>query len=477
LVEDPQQEEAAASLSAADLDAITRCSGLTHLTLSLPPTVMALTPLLAALPRLSSLIAPRVTALAAPLPGALKNLHVSWDCVPQLTHLGSLTSLALSSSSYVNVATCEYLSTLTALRRLDLSSPMRWALDSQHIDDAADKARITGAALEPLSPLTALQHLLLSGCSRIDNDALVHLLHFRALTALDLSVCRSIDGGAIKLLVSLPSLVHLDLSWSDRVGGGNMAMMQWLTRLDTLMLSSCIALDDESVSHIAMLTALTRLGLRACARVTVNGMRHLQALTQLQWLELSSTTAPALGALSSMTRLTHLMLRGFKCLRGSEALWPVGRLTRLHHLTVDSCPNIGTPSFQQLCHLTALTELVIRFCPVDDGDLELLQPLTNLRKLWVQGSRHIHGGGLRHLCRCTLLHEISLQQCESLDACGLAFLGGLRQLAWLNIARCGRIEPEDFARLPQLGELQHLIVVGPEGEAAAALRELGFRVE
>ena len=483
IVADPERPNDAINISSADREALTRCTAMRSLTVALPSHALTSWPnALCCAPNLQHLATP-VPLTAASAHSIARNalvqeLHMSWHNIAALSHLHHMTALTLSNGAAVQAEALEVLAHLPALRKLDLSSRLRWSVASQAVPDAVDHVRLPPAALARICTLPALQELSLSGSSRVDTNAMKFIVRLNQLTALDLSVCRALDAGAMQYIAQLPRLVHLNLEGCNRIAGPEMVMLRRVAGLQSLMLTNCHAIDDAACSHAATMRGLTRLGLRGCTRVTESGLIALRALTQLQWLEVSSGTADAVGIahLGVLTNVTHLTLRAFNA-AGGDALWHIGKMRKLANFTLDTAPQLTTDGLRHIARMTALTALALRFVPaVTDAALACVTPLTELRTFCLQGAKGVFGGGLQRLAGATALHHVDLQQCDSLDACGLELLGSAKGLSVLNIVRCARIEASDFASLPRLAALPHLTITGPEGEDAACIQSCGFVV-
>ena len=177
--------------------------------------------------------------------GALQSLRLSWDDVEALAALPQLRHLALSGGSApVTAAAVAHLRHLHRLRSLNLSSRMRWAMDSPYVSEAGDRARLPGAQLSQLTSLVGLERLCLSGCTQVDDAALRVISKLCALTFLDVSVCRGLSDEALTCLEPLGALRHVDASWATSVGSRSLATLGVLTRLESLELKYCAAIDD-----------------------------------------------------------------------------------------------------------------------------------------------------------------------------------------------------------------------------------------
>lgn len=523
----------AACMTAYDARALSGCSSLTSLTLpaSPPPSIgwnlLGSFPLLAHFDfvatataslnvggslrlstgstrsvhsRTSSVTVPSAVApsaaLALPMSTLTSLAHVAapWASLAVVSSntRKTLTSLRLRRGGPVNPDALAPIASMTTLRALDLSTPLRWSVDTPGAlpkGSDADTVQLPAAGFSPLAALHhSLRSLCLSGNSRVDATTLATVVSLTALTALDLSVCRRVDNAAVECLPALSRLETLDLAWCTGVGSPGAVHLGALRTLRALDMTGCVTLDDIGAFALAGLTRLTRLGLRGCPRIGYPAMQSFgdYLSPKLMHVELSSDTDAGAGLFSMLTPragnggrvapLTHLALRGFRAVPDS-AFRPLSLLRAVRALTLDCCPEAGEGAVEAIAPLTTLTRLVLRFCPgVTDASLKHLSGMTRLQVLSLQGSKRLYGGGLKNIAALGALWSVDLQQCLCLDACGLGCLAPLRRLSLLNVGKCSRIEASDFAHLPELRALEHLVIAGLEAREAQAVRDHGFKV-
>lgn len=506
----------AACISTYDAKALSSCSSLTSLTLPAPPppsigwSVLASFPILShfevaaagysrvsiggtrSVRSRSSAVAPPGTAPISTVT-TLTHTAVPWTQLAEVSinTPQTLTSLRLLPAGPVQPTALTPVRAMTSLEALDLSTPLRWSVDSpgalpQGAD--ADTVQLPAPGFAPLSSLHRLRRLSLSGCSRVDATVLEAVATLTALTALDLSVCRRIDDAAVAFLPALSHLETLDLAWCTGLGSTSASHIGTMRTLRALDMTGCVKLDDLGAFALASLTLLTRLQLRGCPRISYPGLQTFgdYLAPRLMHVEFTSDTDVGAGIFSMFTPragnccriapLTHLMLRGFRALPDS-AFAPLRNLSAIRALAIDCCPEAGEAAVEAIGPLANLSRLILRFCPgVTDASLKHLAGMTCLQVLSLQGSKRLYGGGLKNISGLSGLWSIDLQQCLCLDACGLGCLAPLRRLSVLNVAKCNRIEAADFAHLPGLRALEHLSIAGLEPREAAAVRDLGFDV-
>jgi hypothetical protein len=104
----------------------------------------------------------------------------------------------------------------------------------QHLDLSSCR-KLTDDAVQHLSSLTVLQYLDLSGCENLTDGAVQHLLSLTALQHLNLSRCRNLTNGAVQHLLSLTALKYLDLSYCGKITRGAVQQLASLTALHHLI--------------------------------------------------------------------------------------------------------------------------------------------------------------------------------------------------------------------------------------------------
>jgi Leucine-rich repeat (LRR) protein len=278
-----------------------------------------------------------LTALTGLLDLDLSKYKVLAASLTALTHLGSLTRLALHGGVEEAEAACA----VTGLRHLQLYG---------HTGSWAPIGDALTALPDSLSDLKQLSHLSISGCGHI---------------------------------VELPADLGV-----------------WLPRLEVLEAQGC-----KLATVSASLTALRRLDM---SRSEAQALNLPSALSGLQELRLNDSRR-SLGVLSGLeacTALTHLDVSSTKVLdRNLDMLRPLTRLRRLA-FTREACCSLDPGSFtvlgtlQQLTHLTVGPNTIKQLARMSTGGggrrpkdacfsaLASMPPLPHLEQLAISEGYH-----------------------------------------------------------------------------------------
>jgi Leucine-rich repeat (LRR) protein len=301
-----------------------------------------------------------------PLLHHLKELHCSFDSkltdLVSLVQVGNLVSLQLQGEA-ANLAP---LARHRLLKSLSLES-------------------CTARDLSPLSELTALQGLRLSGCSNVADVSPLRKL--QQLRSLFLTPLESVED--LAPLAWLERLEELAVGGLERTE--TLDPLSALRSLRTLALAACMRIADlspiarleglnalqlyqfplvDDLAPLSRLSFLQHLSLHRLPRVT--DLPALTEMTGLRTLELVQVQLSNLRALEDLTGLEHLALSDVPA---SADLAPLGRLASLNYLYIDNVPELADlTTLGTLQHLQSLT---LVNCPqVDD-----LSPLAELQSL------------------------------------------------------------------------------------------------
>ncbi len=136
------------------------------------------------------------------------------------------------------------------------------------------KADIGDADLVHLSRLTNLEELVLTGCSRVTNDGLVHLSSLKKMTLLSLSGTGVEDAG-MEHIQELDALRWLVLTGSN-ISDEGLAYLKNCRSLEILGIDFT-GVTDAGLAHLAGMESLAELDL-SCTDVTDEGLKHLYGL-------------------------------------------------------------------------------------------------------------------------------------------------------------------------------------------------------
>jgi len=368
----------------------------------------------------------------------------------------------------------------------------------------------TATGLAHLSTMTALRDLNLSGCRNlVCAEALPGIGALDQLTSLCLKNCERLRDGCLDSLTSLQQLVHLDISGCRELTGAGLAPLAQLNNnsLETLRMQHCIGLRGPNcLVHLAALNKLTLLHLGGCDNMVGTALRDLGrssrrttgtgtggghrdrnkqqegqyydgiALKSLNLegcrnVPLLDRGVAALAGSGGAGQLTYLSLAGCTALTdaGLAVLGKFGALKQLnlsdcvqidgtgfgswanlHHsvekeendsrcglenLQLQGCIGISDQGLEAVAQLKSLRELNLKHCKHagDDGLQALAASLFQLTSLSLQGMAGVTNKGVGHLSTMTSLRELELQFCWQFSEDALCQLTGCNQLSYLNL--------------------------------------------
>ena len=132
-----------------------------------------------------------------------------------------------------------------------------------------------------------LTELNLSGCHQVvTNNTIRHLsMHLTKLEHLDVSYCSRLTDEALANLSSLRDLKTLSLLCCARITDKGLASVLPLQRLTDFDLSYTLISDQGLHQVLCKLQSLVSLRLRGCSSITVDGIRSLTNNPVLQWVD------------------------------------------------------------------------------------------------------------------------------------------------------------------------------------------------
>lgn len=278
--------------------------------------------------------------------------------------------------------------------------------------------------LEPLFPLTALQHLELT-CSLLGGTTGLE----RLTTLRSLRICSQFPGPATDLagLRALSGLRELDLQQC-------LVSDSWLENLATLQLTALFlpaTITDNGLERISHMTSLELLHLQ-CWLVTNQTLSMLSRLIALKSLDFLGTrvTTDGLQTLQAFPALQHLAIPGLSSPSIDYSKWPT---------------------------LPSLSTLDLSYSFV--ASLEFVSKLTSLSDLDLQNCSHLTDTGLAAVCCLPLLEKLNLHGCTSITDVGLYALTEGDNLAHslreLDVTYCA-VGDDSVAALSKLSKLELL---------------------
>jgi hypothetical protein len=237
------------------------------------------------------------------------------------------------------------------------------------------------------------------------------------------------------------TLVGIRLANSKTLGDQHLSRLAGIKSLGWLDLSGT-SISDAGIKQLADVAALTSVNLEG-TRVTDDGVAHLvRACPNLNRLSIakSQCTPAVVEAIAKFKQMRDLSLAGVPLLDPQLAV--IGQLTNLEILN--------------LAH-TKIT----------DAGLGYLGRLAQLQNLRLDGTR-ISDVGLATLARTHgRLVTLGLNHIPDISGAGLARLGQLPRLEWLEIRSSPRIMDEGLVEVASLESLRRLEVDKGQFSAAA----------
>ena len=273
-------------------------------------------------------------------------------------------------------------------------------------------------------------------------------------------------------LQSLPALTKLQLVFQGWMRASDMqALAQSLPKLSSLSIADRYDSEDEGgdeyseevegdevvgLSELSSLQSLTTLKFWSGSRSLVSreGLAALKGLTGLHTLQLSwpgayksTVTNTELGALSSLTGLTSLVIGG------CPAVTDLGALSTLTHLSVLNLQhfwNLPDAGMRVLANLNTLTEIILCGCQLvaDEGVREMAR-LPALSSLMLD-SQHVTDKGLRMLSGCVTLTRLTFGMFTVVTNEGLRALRTLKSLTELTLFSNSKVTAEGLRTLSVL---------------------------
>lgn len=283
--------------------------------------------------------------------------------------------------------------------------------------------------------------LVLTGCTKVDNDFLKALSIFVNLGSLVLRGCRRISDKGVPHIAGLTSLTHLDLS-------PYVAVSLWDEEADDEE-----KVTDYSMEKLAALTNLTHLELEMCEQVHNSGLGLLKPLRNLTYLNVSKT-----GVSNS----------GLETILG---------FTNLKSLRLGSCNISDSPGIIQLAKMTSLTYLDLNNKEgISNSSWEKLAPLINLQRLDISFGGQMTDAGIPGLMKIPQLEWLDLGACTGITDKGVGELAKFSNLTRLSLNRCDQVTDEGIKQLSKLTKLKHLEVgtTGFRDVQVHGIRQLTF---
>ena len=356
-------------------------------------------------------------------------------CVPPLRHLQRLDMNGCNGLRQWNA-----LSGMFELEFLSLSGCVVTDEDVRHLPTSLTDlnlgfcSKLTDLALVEVARSRSLQHLNLSGCTRVTNlDALANL---RSMLSLRLVFCFGLTQ--INAVATMPRLQCINAPHAEVTCQGLVRGLNGLSELYELELSHS---RQTHVGFGGPLLALNKLELRSC--LMLHDLGALQFAKNLRVLDLNGSTQindRSLESLEHTLGLTHLNLNS--CTEITDVgLSHVGQLRNLRRLALSGCSLIKNHGMVHVAKLTKLEALDLQGClMVTDAGLHLLSVLVRMRSLTLGRLVGMTDAGLFAVASMPELHSLNLDGCRKVTDVGLHALASLKNLCNLDISRCKNLE-------------------------------------
>lgn len=309
------------------------------------------------------------------------------------------------------------------------------------VDLDVAKTSITDAGLAVLQFLPQLKALNLQRCNLVTDAGLANLQYVPELERLQL-LYTLIGNDGMEHVAKLHKLKVLDLRGS-KVSDEGLAKLENHPSLVDIKLRAA-SITDTGLQHVATIKQLRTIEAED-TYITDDGLPYLAPLTDLQklnlWRSYVGLIPDSFQHLSGMTKLKDLRLRGTG-VRAVELKYLVGAKDTLKYLDMIECP-------------------------IDDAELENIEPFQNLEALEIWQT-NLGDAGLAHIAKLQNLKNLDVSICRNITSAGMDSVATLSKLETLNLAETG-IDDTGLEKLAMLTKLKTLDLrkTGVTAEGAA----------
>ncbi|KAE7996848.1 hypothetical protein FH972_001537 [Carpinus fangiana] len=319
-------------------------------------------------------------------------------------------------------------------------------------------------SLPPISHMTELRWLILSGCSSL--KSLPKIRKLTKLQVVDLSGASELAKLESRAWKSLENLRRLDVS---RTKISRLPILGALPNLTTLALNRCEKL--ARLPKLAGLSNLQILDLSGASMLKEIQDEALQNKTSLKILDLSQTSIPLFPTnLASLSHLELLDLSGatklekledktfekLSCLRHLdlsktkiENLPSLSKLDNLELLNLSGCSALTKIADQSFDHMTRLQRLQLSETKIES--LPSVSKHVNLRQLLLRSCTNLKQ--LPSLESLSELKVLDLSGAKLLEGNTADFLKNMNRLQLLNLSGTGLKLPDSLFNLTNLTQL------------------------
>ena len=245
---------------------------------------------------------------------------------------------------------------------------------------------ITDDELINLMSLSKLSKLDLSYCRNITDEGLRQMAKLANLKELSL-VCTKITDAGLKYLMSCKSLSELDLAGCKNISSKGLESLKYFDSLQSLSIdhikSKSFLNIKQTLSELNHIKYLTVTAYSATVD-DFNDISRIEKLTKLNVFSCEYPLGAGMEYLCNLPNLQELFLDDVYIT--NDSLASISKITTLHSLTFQLCPNMTRKDLSVLGNLLNLTELGIYHYNWDEEnssyiDLMFLKELKNLKKL------------------------------------------------------------------------------------------------
>lgn len=304
--------------------------------------------------------------------------------IKALENLKQLETLSLDGSKFTGEG-LQYLKKIKGLSSLSLNNC----------------AKLEGRYLQYLAVMPNLRRLSLINTHAIDDESLAILSKFTNLEELllpdlphDLDHVTEVGW---KCLNDLPHLKELRLTGCSKLSDASLShLLSNHPELEVLCIVDAPNLTDAGFEALAGLQHLQNLCLKGLPKVGNTTVKKLSGLSELLELELRGTQADAAGV-EGLSKLSRLISLESDVPAGDELLKEVGAITTLQNLVMSNMQASDT-GIANLRDMASLESLYLTGDKISDRSVKVIAACKKLRMLALSGT-HITSEGLDELAR------------------------------------------------------------------------------
>ncbi|KAH0908614.1 hypothetical protein HID58_031935 [Brassica napus] len=314
---------------------------------------------------------------------------------------------------------------------LDPPCRKKWRLVSKefHRVDSLSRTSIRILRVEFLPALLSnyphLSSLDLSVCPKLDDDAVLRLASYGAVSikSLNLSRATALRARGLETLARLcRGLERVDVSHCWGFGDREAAALSVAAGLREVRMDKCLSLSDVGLARIVLgCSNLSKISLKWCMEISDLGIDLLcKKCKDLKSLDVS------------YLKITN------------ESIRSIALLPKLEVLEMVNCPLVDDDGLQYLENgCPSLQEVSLSF-------LHNIKALKHLKTLWIDGARVSDSSLLTLSSSCRSLTDIGVSKCVGVTDIGVVGLArNCINLKTLNLACCGFVTDAAISAVAQ----------------------------